>query len=90
MAHPPPGGAIPADVREALVMVTVRRAERHLLDGLVHDEPLGLILHDPQAVPGHVQDGAHPPPPGVLKQQGGTVSMAGLRLAPLSRWGLGY
>lgn len=41
MAHPASGRTVPADVGKGLVVVTVRSAEGHLLNGLVHDEVLG-------------------------------------------------
>lgn len=41
VAHPASGRTVPADVGEGFVVVTVRSAEGHLLDGLVHDEVLG-------------------------------------------------
>ncbi len=59
MAHPAPGGAVPADVGEAAVEVPVGRAEGHLLNGLVHDEALRVVVHHAEAVPVHVEDGAN-------------------------------
>jgi hypothetical protein len=47
-------------------MVPVRRAERDLLDGLVHHQPLGLLVDHAQPVAAHVQHRAHRPPPGIL------------------------
>lgn len=40
MAHPSSGGAVPADVGEGLVVVSIGSAERNLLYGLVHNEVL--------------------------------------------------
>lgn len=40
MAYPSAGGAVAADVGEGFVVVAVRRAEGHLLNGLVHNEIL--------------------------------------------------
>ncbi len=58
VAHPPPRGPVAADVGEPPLVVAVGGAEGDLLDGLVHDEPLGLVVHNPEAVAVHVQDGA--------------------------------
>ena len=56
VTHPPPGGSISADVREAAVVVPVRGAERDLLDGLVDDETSGLVVHDSKPVPADVEN----------------------------------
>lgn len=40
VAHPPSGSAVPADVGEGLVIVSIWGAEWNLLYGLVHDEVL--------------------------------------------------
>ncbi len=55
VTHPPPGGAVSADVCETALVVAVGGAERHLLDGLVHDEALSVIVHHAQPVAVHVQ-----------------------------------
>ena len=45
MTHPAPGGPVTADIGEALLVVPVGRAERNLLDGLVHDHTLVGVRH---------------------------------------------
>ena len=40
VTDPAPRGAVPADVGEGTLKVTVRSAERHLLYGLVQDQVL--------------------------------------------------
>jgi hypothetical protein len=57
VAHPPPGGPVPADVGETLVVVPVGCAEGDLLNRLVHDQTLGLVVHHAEAVTVNVQDG---------------------------------
>ncbi|CAN8007109.1 unnamed protein product [Ixodes pacificus] len=67
VAHSAPDGAVPADVREAPVVVAVGGAERHLLNGLVHQELPGAVVHHPQQVPRHVQGTAHGATPRVAQ-----------------------
>ena len=74
VAHPASRGAVPADVGEAPLVVAVGRAEGDLLDGLVHDEPLRLVVHHAQAVAVHVQHRAHRLPLRVLRERGGNES----------------
>ena len=59
MTHPPSGGSISADVREAAVVVPIGRAERDLLDRLVDDEASRLVVHDSKPVAADVQNGSN-------------------------------
>ena len=70
MAHPPAGGAVPADVGESPLVVAVWRAEGDLLDGLVDDEAPRLVVHHSEAVARHVQHSAHALALRLLKKRG--------------------
>ena len=68
MAHPAPGRAVSANVGEAAVVISVRRTEGHLLNGLVHDEAFCLVVHNAEAVPMDIEHGANGLALGILKE----------------------
>lgn len=72
VAHPTPRGTIPADVAEATLVVAIRRTEADLLDGLIHDQTLGVVLDDSQTIAANVQLGPDGTTTGVLKTEEGT------------------
>lgn len=59
VAHPASSGPVPAHIAEPALVIAVRRAKRHLFDGLVHDEAFCILLDDAQAVTADVQHSAH-------------------------------
>lgn len=59
--------AFSGDSPEPSLVIPVRRAERDLLNGLIHDQPFGLFLHNAKTVSAHVQDCTHGTPPGILE-----------------------
>ena len=67
VTHPPAGGSVPADVREASLVVPVWCAKGDLLDGLVDDEASGLVVHHAKPVAAHVQHRFHALALGCLK-----------------------
>lgn len=50
VTHPATSGSIPAYVAEAAFVIAIRCTEADLLDGLVHYQALGLVVHHSQAV----------------------------------------
>ena len=81
VAHPPARGAVPADVREPPLVVSVGGAEGHLLDGLVDDEAASLVVHHPEAVPAHVQHSSHALPLGRLRNNQWEISFWSLKMS---------
>lgn len=57
MTHPPTCRTISANVGEAFVVVSIRRAERDFLDGLIDDQAAVVLLVDnAKAVSRYVKD----------------------------------
>lgn len=68
MTHPPSGRAIPTNVAEPLIVISIRSTKGHLLYRLINEKTFCVVLDDSQAIARYVQNRAYRSPPRVLAE----------------------